>query len=387
MRKVLSVLLVLLMIVALVSCELGLEDPQDDNQTPSGQDDNGGDPGQGGEQPPEVTYQVTFIQEGLDPIIETYHEGDPLWLHAPVLATHNILGYYYNWDEELDTQVTSDMTVTRTENEGHAVFFMNVDEHEIKIIGKNYPEDWTTLAVADFPAPPAIEGFEGIWDQDGDIRYFSSARMDIICWYKSTETFVSTELPKSYIFNNGTSGRVAFTISEYPVFVSGGTMTYINDVNFPSASSGLTTVTSGEAASVIDVTRGEMTDTYAAYSFKEQTDYLIANVPTIGFVNAIKVMRQQTGDNSWSVPNASNLGYVYRVLREQEGLDSFFSYLSAGVDKVKSINSEEFFLYGGSSRRMRYTMIESYGPVWAQWNFGGGDFSGYLWPIKPITVE
>ena len=386
MKRFLSILMIIVLLLTFVSCDDAPDKPDSDGGQSSQGGDQGGGEGQGGgggqpDPTPKATFTVTFIQEGEDPVIETYEEGDPLWLHAPDLGSHNVLNYYYNWDAELDAEVTSDMTVTRTENEGHAAFFMNVDEQTIKIIGR---AEWTTLPVADFPALPEIEGFIGIWDQEGDIGYFSSARTDILCWYHSTETY-STGLPKSFIIPNP-QGGIAFTISEYPIKVVGSTLTYVNKVNCVSASSGLMTVSSGEAASVIEATQGEMADIYEAYSFKEQTDYLIDSVPAVNFVNAIKVMRQETNDNGWSVPQASNLRYVFLALAAQGKDDTFYGYLSAGLEKVDSINGEHFYLDGGSNRRMRYTQIESYGPVSPDYLFGD-TFTGYLWPIKPITVE
>ena len=172
MKKILVFLLVVLSIIALVSCDPGLlkKDPEQqqsgeegggsgsgDSGSSGGQSGDQGDSGQGDSQSKE-TYTVTFVQEGQDNVVATYDDGDLLWFHAPDLPRHNLSGYYYNWDKELDSAVTSDMTVTRTENEGRAVFFMSVDEHAVKIIGKNKPASWGTLKVEDFPAPPAIGG-------------------------------------------------------------------------------------------------------------------------------------------------------------------------------------------------------------------------------------
>ena len=400
MKRLLSILMIVMLLLTFVACDVELEPDKsdgDDNPSSSQTDDQGGsqadDQGQGSEDQgegegggktdpvPKATYTVTFIQEGEDPFVATYEEGDPLWLHAPDLGKHNIFNYYYNWDAELDTEVVSEMTVTRTENEGHAVFFMNADEHAVKIVGK---AEWTTLPVAEFPAVPEIEGYTGFWEREEDIGYFSSARQDIVCWYYSTETFSSTGMPKSYILPNP-HGKIAFAISEYPIHVAGNTLTYVNKENFASAASGLIPITSDEAYSVINATQGEMKETYAAYSFKEQTDYLIQNVSAVGFVNAINVMRLETEDDGWSVPQASNLKYVFLALAEQGKGETFYGYLSDGLENVRSINVEYFFLDSGSNRRMRYSSLESYGPISAEYSFGSA-FTGYLWPIKPIEL-
>ena len=377
--------MIILLLLTFVSCDDAPDKPDSDGGQSSQGGDQGGGEGQGGgggqpDPTPKATFTVTFIQEGEDPVIETYEEGDPLWLHAPDLGSPGLLNYYYNWDKELDLEVISNMTVTRSANEGHAVFFMNVDEHAVKIIGKT---EWTTLPVSDFPALPEIEGYTGVWDQEGDIGYFSSARVDVLCWYQSTETY-STGMPKSFIIPNPQVG-IAFTISEYPIKVEGSTLTYVKKEDYVSAASGLMSVTSGEASSVIEATQGGMASTYAAYSFKEQTDYLIDNVPGVSFVNAIKVMRQETGDNGWSVPQASNLRYVFLALAEQGKDETFYGYLSDGLEKVNSINGEYFYLDAGSNRRMRYSRIESYGPISVEYLFGS-TFNGFLWPIKPIEL-
>lgn len=399
MKKILVFLLVVLSIIALVSCDPGLlkKDPDQqqsgeegggsgsgDSGSSGGQSGDQGDSGQGDSQSKE-TYTVTFVQEGLDNVVATYDDGDLLWFHAPDLPRHNLSGYYYNWDKELDSAVTSDMTVTRTENEGLAVFFMSVDEHAVKIIGKNKPASWGTLKVEDFPAPPAIGGYTGFWEETEDIGYFSSSRMDVGCWYYSNDKYSSTGMPKSFIIP-GLSGRIAFAISEYPIKVADSTLTYINKTNFDKAISGLTTITSSDASSVINKTRGVYKDTFNAYSIQQKTTYLIQETPTVGFVNAIKVMRQQTGDDGWSIPMVRTMGYVLRVLCAQGKEGTYYGYLSENFSEVRCVTDESFYLDSGNNKRMVYPWIEaSYGPVSSDWHFGiDGTFSGYLWPIKMI---
>lgn len=375
MRKILSILLVMFIIVAFVAC-----DPEQGESSGSGGSQGGGE-----NQPPKATYQVTFIQEGLDNIVETYTEGDYLWVHAPDLPFHNLSGYYYNWDKELDTAVTSDMTVTRTENNGHAVFFMNVDDHAVKIIGKIAPASWETLKVEDFPSTPVVEGYTGIWAETEDIGYFSSARQDVGCWYYSTEKYSSTGMPKSFIIP-GATGRISFTISEYPIQVSDSTLTYVNKTNFTAAIGGLTTISSSDAASVIDKTKGAYKDTYNAYTITQKTTYLIQETPSVGFVNAIKVMRQQTGDSEWSIPIARTMGYILQALFAQGKENTYYGYLSENFSNVRCVTDESFFLDSGSNKRMVYSWIDAtYGPATSEWHFGiDGPFTGYLWPIKQI---
>ena len=383
MRKVLSVLLVLFIIIAFVACDSGLETPKEEGQTPSGQGDEGGSGSQGGgeNQPPKATYTVTFVQEGLENVVETYTEGDPLWLHAPDLPFHNVLGYYYNWDAELDSKVTSDMPVNRIEGEGNAVFFLNVDNHAIKIIERKSSGGWSDVTVSEFPAVPGIEGYEGVWNQTGDIGYFSSSRQDITCWYYSTETYGSTGMPKSFIVPSD-NGRVAFTLSEYPVKVTGNDFKYVNKTEMPSAIDGLTQITESECAAVIDFLGNTFKETYAAYDFKQASDCLVENLPNLGFVNAIKAMRQETGDSGWSIPRGFEFQYVLKKLVDLGAGDTLYSYLSTGSTNVNCIDNGSFFISNGK-RRMVYSFISGGEPVSYEYLFGS-TFNGYLWPIKPI---
>ena len=375
MRKVLSILLVLLIIVAFVACDSGPETQKEEGQTPSGQGDGGSS---GENQPPKATYTVTFVQEGLDNVVKTYTEGDPLWLYAPDLPFHNVLGYYYNWDTELDSKVTSDMTAIRIEGEGNVVFFLNVDNHAIKIIERKSSAGWSDIKESEFPAVPEIEGYEGHWDQMGDIGYFSSSRQDITCWYSSKEKYDTTQMPKSFIVP-GTHGRVAFVLSEYPIQVTGSTLKHVNNTDFASAAEGQTPITESECADVV----AGLSDSFTTYNYKQATDYLVQNLPDIGFVNAIKVMRQQTSDNGWSIPQASEMWIVLRKLAELgNGEGSFYSYLYSGDSKVKTILCSSFFVSSGH-RRMLYSWISNGEGVSSEYLYGG-TFYGYLWPIKPI---
>ena len=375
MRKVLSILLVLLIIVAFVACDSGPKTQKEEGQTPSGQGDGGGS---GENQPPKATYTVTFVQEGLDNVVETYTEGDPLWLYAPDLPFHNVLGYYYNWDTELDSKVTSDMTAIRIEGEGNVVFFLNVDNHAIKIIERKSSAGWSDIKESEFPAVPEIEGYEGHWDQMGDIGYFSSSRQDITCWYSSKEKYDTTQMPKSFIVP-GTKGRVAFLLSEYPIKVTDSSLKYVNNTDFASAAEGQTPITESECAAVV----AGLSDSFTTYNYKQATDYLVQNLPDIGFVNAIKVMRQHTSDNGWSIPQASEMWIVLRKLAELgNGEGSFYSYLYSGDSKVKTILCSSFFVSSGH-RRMLYSWISNGEGVSSEYLYGG-TFYGYLWPIKPI---
>ena len=375
MRKVLSILLVLLIIVAFVACDSGPETQKEEGQTPSGQGDGGSS---GENQPPKATYTVTFVQEGLDNVVKTYTEGDPLWLYAPDLPFHNVLGYYYNWDTELDSKVTSDMTAIRIEGEGNVVFFLNVDNHAIKIIERKSSAGWSDIKESEFPAVPEIEGYEGHWDQMGDIGYFSSSRQDITCWYSSKEKYDTTQMPKSFIVP-GTKGRVAFVLSEYPIKVTDSSLKYVNNTDFASAAEGQTPITESECAAVV----AGLSDSFTTYNYKQATDYLVQNLPDIGFVNAIKVMRQQTSDNGWSIPQASEMWIVLRKLAELgNGEGSFHSYLYSGDSKVKTILCSSFFVSSGH-RRMLYSWISNGEGVSSEYLYGG-TFYGYLWPIKPI---
>ena len=381
MRKVLSILLVLLIIVAFVACDSGPETQKEEGQTPSGQGDGGGSEEN---QPPKATYTVTFVQEGLDNVVETYTEGDPLWLYAPDLPFHNVLGYYYNWDTELDSKVTSDMTAIRIEGEGNVVFFLNVDNHAIKIIERKMSAGWSDIKVSEFPAVPEIEGYDGHWDQTGDIGYFSSSRQDITCWYSSKEKYDTTQMPKSFIVP-GTHGRVAFVLSEYPIQVTGSTLKHVNNTDFASAAEGQTPITESDCAAVISFLGNDTLKTqFEDSSFKDATDMLVANEDTsnLGFVNAIKVMRQKTSDNTWSIPRGAESQYVLKKLIELGIGETFYSYLSAGSSSVNCINSDSFFISNGK-KRMGYSYISGGEPVWAQYLFGS-TFNGYLWPIKPI---
>ena len=373
MRKALSILLVLFIIVTFVACDSGPETPKDEDQTPSGQGDGGGS---GENQPPKATYTVTFVQEGVDNVVKTYTEGDSLWLHAPDLPFHNVLGYYYNWDAELDSKVNSDMTVNRIEGEGNVVFFLNVDNHAIKIIERKMSAGWSDIKVSEFPAVPEIEGYDGHWDQTGDIGYFSSSRQDITCWYSSKEKYDTTQMPKSFIVP-GTHGRVAFVLSEYPIQVTGSTLKHVNNTDFASAAEGQTPITESECADVV----AGLSDSFTTYNYKQATDYLVQNLPDIGFVNAIKVMRQETGDNTWSIPRGFAMQYVLKKLIDLGTENTYYSYLSGGDSEVKCILSDSFFV-SNSKKRMVYSRISGGEPVSPEYLFGG-TFSGYLWPIKP----
>lgn len=379
MRKILSILLVLLIIVAFVACDSGPETPKEEGQTPSGQGDGGGS---GENQPPKATYTVTFVQEGLDNVVKTYTEGDPLWLYAPDLPFHNVLGCYYNWDTELDSKVTSDMTATRIEGEGNVVFFLNVDNHAIKIIERKMSAGWSDIKVSEFPAVPEIEGYEGVWNQTDDIGYFFNSRQDITCWYCSTDKYSSTGMPKSFIVPND-NGRVAFTLSEYPIKVVDDAFKYVNETNLPSAASGLTQVTEANCADVVEYLGDSLKTQFESASFKDASDILVAGTPDLGFVNAVKVMRQETGDNTWSIPRGFAMQYVLKKLIDLGTENTYYSYLSGGDSEVKCILSDSFFV-SNSKKRMVYSRISGGEPVSPEYLFGG-TFSGYLWPIKPTV--
>ena len=388
MRKVLSILLVLFIIVAFVACDSGVETPKDENQTPSGQGEGGsegegggGSQGGGETQPPKATYTVTFVQEGLDNVVETYTEGDPLWLYAPDLPFHNVLGYYYNWDAELDSKVTSEMTVNRVEGEGNAVFFLNADNHAIKIIERKSSAGWSDITVSEFPAVPEIEGYEGVWDHTGDVGYSFNSRQDITCWYYSTETYASTGMPKSFIVPSA-NGALAFALSEYPIKVTGNDFKYVNKTEFPSAADGLTQITESECAAVIDFLGNTFKETYATYDFKQASDCLVENLPNLGFVNAIRVMRQQTADNGWSIPRGFEFQYILKKLIDLGAGDTFYGYLSTGSTNVNCIDNGSFFISNGK-KRMVYSWISGGEPVSSEYLYGS-TFNGYLWPIKPI---
>lgn len=381
--------MIVVLLLTFVSCDDAPDKPDSDGGQSSQGGDQGGGEGQGGgggqpDPTPKATFTVTFIQEGEDPVIEKYEEGDPLWLHAPDLGDHGVLNYYYNWDAELDAEVTSDMTVTRIEDEGYAVFFMNVDEHAVKIIAK---EIWTAPSDSDIPTLPEIEGYTGLWDPSADLSSPSTGRTDVTCWYYSTEKYSSTGMPKSFILY----GRDAFTISEYPIQVSVSTLKYVNKTNFDVASYGLTGVNSDEAATMVS----GISPTKAVYegkTYSEKTDWLIQNLTTDTprLINAIKVMRVQTEDNGWSIPTAGYCRYIGYALYALEGEDNYFSYLSNGLARVRFLNSDSFYQDSSSNKWMTYSFMEDgcalYGMFSTDWKFGGS-FTGYLWPIKPLAVE
>ena len=369
MKKALVIILCVIALL-LVSCDQERKEPDSYSPEPLQQPET------------KEMYSVTFIQEGQDPIGVTCEEGDPLWVYAPELPFHNVLNYYYNWDVELDTKITSDMTVTRIECEGNAVFFMNVDNQTIKIIERKSSAGWSDIKVSEFPAVPEIEGYEGQWDQKGDISYFSSSRQDITCWYSSKEKYSTTQMPKSFIVP-GAHGRVAFVLSEYPIQVTGSTLKHVNNTDFASAAEGQTPITEAECSAVVAGLGDSFKETYATYNYKQATDYLVQNLPDLGFVNAIKVMRQQTEDNGWSIPQASEMWIVLRKLAELgTGEGSFYSYLYNGDSKVKTILCSSFFVSSGH-RRILYSWISNGVGVSSEYLYGG-TFTGYLWPIKPI---
>ena len=372
MKKALIIVLCLFALV-FVSCNPEQEEPQ--------QGQGGGQGGGGSE--PKAKYNVTFVQEGQDPIVREYEEGDPLYLYAPDLPYHssNIFGNYYNWDTELDWAVTSNKTVTRTDNQGHAVFFMNKDEHAVKIIAKKAPASWTTLSVNDFPALPTVEGYVGVWEQTESIEPFSDGRMDVTCWYYSSEKYSSTGMPKSFIIYGGEE----FTISEYPINVSGTTLTYINATNFAPASNGQTAVNSDEVGIVINGVSSNKT-AYENMSYVQKSDWLVQNLSeNARFINAIKVMRQTTNDNGWSIPTARYCNYIARALLALQGEGNYYSYLSNGLSQVKFVNTDDFFQNSNSVKFMIYSYVVSgYGAYRGEWNFGSGSLIGYLWPIKPV---
>lgn len=399
MKRILYILMIIVLLLTFVACD-GTPDKSDSDsgQNSSQSDDQGGgdqggspadDQGQSGggqtDPVPKATFTVTFIQGEEDPVVEKYEEGDPLWLHAPDLGAHNVLSYYYNWDAELDAEVSSDMTVTRIEDEGYAVFFMNVEKHAIKIIAK---ETWTTLPVSDFPVLPEIEGYTGVWDPAEDIVSPPPGKTEVTCWYYSTEKHPNTGMSKSFIAYGGD----AFTISEYPIQVSGSTLKYVNKTNFDLASNGMTGVNSDEAASMISGISPSATD-YEEMTYCEKTDWLIQNLPDASrLINAIKVMRQQTEDDKWSIPTAGCCRYIGYALYALEGESNYFSYLSKDLTRVRFLNSDRFYLSSYSSAKwMDYSFMEdgyaTYGMASTGWNFSSGSFTGYLWPIKPITVE
>lgn len=316
----------------------------------------------------------------MDNVVKTYTEGDPLWLYAPDLPFHNVLGYYYNWDTELDSKVTSDMTATRIEGEGNVVFFLNVDNHAIKIIERKMSAGWSDIKVSEFPAVPEIEGYEGVWNQTGDIGYFFNSRQDITCWYCSTDKYSSTGMPKSFIVPSN-NGRVAFTLSEYPIKVVDDAFKYVNETNLPSAASGLTQVTEANCAAVVEYLGDSLKTQFESASLKDASDILVAGTPDLGFVNAVKVMRQETGDNTWSIPRGFAMQYVLKKLIDLGTENTYYSYLSGGDSEVKCILSDSFFV-SNSKKRMVYSRISGGEPVSPEYLFGG-TFSGYLWPIKP----
>jgi len=55
--------------------------------------------------------------------------------------------------------------------------------------------------------------------------------------------------------------------------------------------------------------------------------YLVSNLSDLGFVNAIKVMRQKTGDSGWSIPHPYEMAFILKMLYEQGTEDTFYGYL------------------------------------------------------------
>ena len=406
MKKILSILLVLLLLLFFVSCDPDELDPEKGSQSGTEQGggaeagdhgDAGGQSGEsggadqkpedqggqgGGEQKPDPqpgdTYTVTFIQEGLDNVVETYASGELLWVHAPELPENNTSGHFYNWDAELDTPVTSNMTVTRTDNTGHAIFFKLFYDKTVKIVVGQ------TLAVEDFPAPPVIDGYTGVWWQYEDIDTGWYETYPVGSWFYSNEKYESTGMPKYFMYS-GLNGTLKFELSEYPIQVSGNTLKYVNKTNFANAGDGQTPITESECAAVVDALGNSFKTTYATYDAKQATDWLAQNSSTtnLGFVNAIKVMRQQTSDNGWSIPQGAYMQFVLKRLFDLgAGEDSFYTYLHNGDDAVKVALCSSFFVSYGH-QRMLYSWIEDGEGVASEYYYGG-TFYGYLWPIKPI---
>lgn len=407
MKKAIVIIMCILALV-FVSCDLEDLNPQDgeQNKTEQGTEQGGGteagdqggsgsqgggagehgdaggqsgDQG-GGEQKPDPqpgdTYTVTFIQEGLDNKVETYTSGEQLWVHAPELPENNTSGHYYNWDAELDTPVTSNMTVTRTDNTGHAIYFMLFYEKPVKIVCTN------KLAAANFPTPPVLDGYTGVWVEYSDIDTWYDT-YTVGSWFYSNEKYESTGMPKSFILPS-IKGRMKIALSEYPIKVTDSTLKTVNKTNFANAGEGQTPITESECAAVVDALGNTYKETYRTYDYKQATDWLIQNSSTtnLGFVNAIKVMRQQTADNGWSIPQAFEMGFVLDRLIQLGTEDTFYSYLYNGDEEVKSVLCSNFFVSYGH-QRMDYGWIKEGDGVFSEYYFGG-TFYGYLWPIKPI---
>ena len=352
---------------------------QEGGQSGSGQSGSGGQGESGGQSGSQSgdTYTVTFIQDGLDNVVATYDSGEPLWVHAPDLPAHKNSGYFYNWDAELDAKVTSDMTVTRTEIKGKGIIFRILNEHTVKIVCSK------TLAVKDFPATAEIEGYTGVWREYNDIDVGWHTTYTVLSWYYSNETYSSTGMPKTFILPDIQNGREEIALSEYPIHVSGTTLTEVNKTNFSSAATGRTAITSSECAAVVDKLGNTFKYTYAKYNFKEGTDYLVSNLSDLGFVNAIKVMRQKTGDSGWSIPHPYEMAFILKMLYEQGTEDTFYSYLYAGDSEVKTIVCSNYFVSYGK-QRMDYSWISGAGEGVVSEYLFGNTFYGYLWPIKFI---
>ncbi|MBO4716666.1 MAG: hypothetical protein J5599_02105, partial [Spirochaetales bacterium] len=225
------------------------------------------------------------------------------------------------------------------------------------------------------------------WDPAEDIVSPPPGKTEVGCWYYSTEKYSNTGMSKSFIVYGGD----AFTISEYPIQVSGSTLKYVNKTNFDLASNGMTGVNSDEAASMISGISPSATD-YEEMTYCEKTDWLIQNLPDASrLINAIKVMRQQTEDDKWSIPTAGCCRYIGYALYALEGESNYFSYLSKDLTRVRFLNSDRFYIGSYSAKWMDYSFMEdgyaTYGMAFTGWNFNSGPFTGYLWPIKPITVE
>ena len=186
---------------------------------------------------------------------------------------------------------------------------------------------WSDIKVSEFPAVPEIEGYEGVWNQTEDIGYFFNSRQDITCWYCSTDKYSSTGMPKSFIVPSN-NGRVAFTLSEYPIKVVDDAFKYVNETNLPSAASGLTQVTEANCADVVEYLGDSLKTQFESASFKDASDILVAGTPDLGFVNAVKVMRQETGDNTWSIPRGFAMQYVLKKLIDLGTENTYYSYLS-----------------------------------------------------------
>ncbi len=364
MRRVLTILLCFLLVFMFVSC-----DPDDASSTGK--------------------IIVTFVQGEVQSPVE-YTSGELLYKHAPDLQDNNFYGHYNNWDHELDEVVTKAMTVTQTDNEGHAVFFLNQNYKVFKVITRPADYDkWTDIKVSDFPTIPAIEGYTGVWErwgETGDITYFSSAKKELVCWYYSNEKFSSTGLPRSYI----PYGADPFTIAEYPI---SGT-TNVNSTNFATATDGYTAITSDQVGTIISEIASKIgKSTYEGYDTANKSAFLLDAVSgsdSIGFIKAVKDYISSTS-SYWCIPTSSEIACIAYALYYLDSAKTYYNYLAGKTELVDAsvvrfVVSDYFFKDSYSNNRFYVTNLTTSGSCEiTQWHFYyDGTSIGLLWPVKVV---